>query len=63
MLNTINSIKLQKAISYYTEDIDLCESGEYACTGYADDGGGSYDITFELNGAAYLVKDITKIDE
>ncbi len=63
MLNTVNSIKHQKAISFYTEDIDLCESGEYACTGYADDGSGAYDITFELNGTAYLVKDICKIGE
>ena len=31
--------------------------------GYADDGDGIYDITFELNGTAYLVKDITKIEE
>lgn len=61
MLNTFQSIKHQKKISYYTEDIMLCESGNYACTGY-DEFGGEYDITFTPNGTTYLVDDVRRID-
>ena len=39
----------------------LCESGEYACTGYADDDSGAYDITFTPCGTTYLIKDIEQI--
>ena len=63
MLRTFNSVKYQKTISFYTEDIMLCESGEYACTGCADDGTGEYDITFTPNGMTYLVKDVRLIEE
>lgn len=55
MLRTFNSMKYQKSISYYTEDIECWESGEYACTGFDDDGDGTYDITFEQNGTTYLI--------
>jgi len=61
MLRTIKSTKYQKEISYYTEDIEQY-SGDPVCTGYADDGAGAYEITFEERGGHYYIKDINEIE-
>lgn len=62
--STVNSTKYQKPISYYPEDIELCESGEYACVGYPDTNSvvnESYTLTFNRIGEHnYLIKDIER---
>lgn len=61
MLKTVSSMKYQKDISYYTEDITESGMGIHCCTGYADDDGGVYEITFDKRGENYYLKDIEEV--
>ena len=59
MLNTIRSTKYQESISYYTEDIDYCECGEYIAPGVGDRTGTEYDVFFEEGEAGFRFKKVT----
>lgn len=61
MMNTINSHKHQEPVSYYTEDISYCGSGEYIAPGVGDMTGTEYDLIFDENGCGgYLLRDIVR---
>lgn len=63
MLNYIRSHKYQECISYYTEDIDYRECGEYIAPGVGDRTGEEYDIFFKECGSGYCFDRVTRHNE
>lgn len=58
MLESIRSHKFQETVSYYAEDIILCECGEYVANGVGDRTGTEYDLIFDETPSGYRLRDV-----